>query len=347
MAQIPALAMEKLFSALSLEEIRSLADRCKIDLDAPKGPVSLRVSSSGHAELPSHFTPLTPKQLVSNDRHVTPLPVDRINVIAFYPEIRNLKPAGAIRHLLKKFKDTPSSRNSLLLQCAINQSGSSADGDLKHAIHEAKAAFQKGVVQAGGSGGLDDIWFEAWVDANYGKNSLIAVLPATSYFLGEIYVRSWWNAKISSLKCGSYNEAGGWVILLQNADYQGKYQCYVAPPSGETNAVPYVGNGFNDITSSYLIIRRGVNETSPIFASLLFPPLYIQQLVTQPVDLLTGTLSGLEYNGVTYTWDLWPTGPKSSNDWHPNEPTKTYILLYISCYVPTDKGNYNSQIRLW
>ena len=84
---------------------------------------------------------------------------------------------------------------------------------------------------------------------------------------------------ISSLAYNSSsNEVGGSIVLFEHARYFGKYQNYSIIP-GQLGEVPYVGNDFNDLASSALIIRRFPNETTPVSLSTLVPHSAITDIV--------------------------------------------------------------------
>jgi hypothetical protein len=156
------------------------------------------------------------------------------------------------------------------------------------------------------------------------------------------------NDKISSLTvtCAS-NEVGGNVILFENANFIGKFQNYgVAVPPGINGFVEqdvaYVGDDFNDITSSILMVRRFAGETRPVSIRGLIKPSDLTDLVNQQ--------SGISPAGdPTITWDLWPTGPTSNRDWHPNDPGRRfiYVIVPITVHTPSPFPDAYAQIRYW
>jgi hypothetical protein len=167
-------------------------------------------------------------------------------------------------------------------------------------------------------------------------------------YWAETYVGDAMNDKISSLICTcTSDEVGGNFCLFENANFVGRYQNYnVTVPSGidgyVEEDVSYVGDDFNDITSSILLIRRFANETSPVSIGALVP----QNDITNIVNAQSQVSSA---GAATFTWDMWPTGPTSSSDWHPNDPDKVFIYVLIPINVDTQTifGTYSAQVRYW
>jgi hypothetical protein len=46
---------------------------------------------------------------------------------------------------------------------------------------------------------------------------------------------------------------------------------------------------------------------------------------------------------------MWPTGPTSDSDWHPNDPGKRFIYVIVPINVDTGTifGTYSCQVRYW
>jgi hypothetical protein len=60
--------------------------------------------------------------------------------------------------------------------------------------------------------------------------------------------------------------------------------------------------------------------------------------------------SGVSQEGnATFTWDLWPTGPTSNSDWHPNDPGKRfiYVIIPLKVHTPWPYPDVNAQARYW
>jgi hypothetical protein len=94
--------------------------------------------------------------------------------------------------------------------------------------------------------------------------------------------------------------------------------------------VGYVGSSFNDITSSILISRRFANETPAIPLSAHISQASISAIVNRQQDVRSS-------GNTTFTWDLMPTGPYSSSDWHPNAPGRIFIYLIVPIQVNTNQ----------
>ena len=106
--------------------------------------------------------------------------------------------------------------------------------------------------------------------------------------------------------------------------------------------VSYVGDDFNDITSSILLVRRFADETSPVQIGALVP----QSDITAIVNAQSQVSSA---GSTTFTWDMWPTGPTSGSDWHPNDPDKAFVYVLVPINVDTQTifGTYSAQVRYW
>jgi hypothetical protein len=194
----------------------------------------------------------------------------------------------------------------------------------------------------------DDIFYWAYVDGNFGGASLFGDLTQGWIYLRTSYVGNAMNDKISSLvlSCTS-DEAGGNLAIFENVNFVGRYQNYgVTVPAGVNGYVEedvsYVGDDFNDITSSILAIRRFPNETDPVSIGALLPP----NAITDIVDRQKGISSA---GAPIITWDLWPTGPTSGSDWHPNDPGKRfiYIIVPITVHTPWPYPDAYAQARFW
>jgi hypothetical protein len=98
-------------------------------------------------------------------------------------------------------------------------------------------------------------------------------------------------------------------------------------------------------------VRRFPNETRPVSIGSFIPQSAITDIVNQQ--------SGVSSDGnATITWDLWPTGPTSSSDWHPNDPGKRFIYVIVPIVVhvhicappfgwPCFTDDYHAQVRYW
>jgi len=122
--------------------------------------------------------------------------------------------------------------------------------------------------------------------------------------------------------------------------YFGQYRAYIPTP-GRTSFVNYVGNEFNDMTSSALIVRRFPGETRPVTLGSLVPKSAI-------IDIVNAT-PGVRPNGdPIFTWDMWPAGG-TSGDWHPSDVNSTfiYVIVPIMVHTPWPYADYQAQARYW
>jgi hypothetical protein len=260
---------------------------------------------------------LTPEVVRDNDRSVISLAPDLLGFEAFVPELRGMKPEARLRVLSERYSHDPTVNNSLLLQQAINRltTGGPIHEHLRADIDKALKVLHQRPPKPGAGTGSDDIFFWAYADADFRGASLLGDLPQ------------------------------GW-IYLRNA-FVGKYQNYgVRVPPGihgyVEEDVSYVGDDFNDLASSILVVRRFANETAPVSIGGLIKPGDILDIVNQQ--------SGISPAGdPTITWDLWPTGPTSSRDWHPNDPGKRfiYVIVPITVQTPWPFPDAYAQVRYW
>jgi len=336
-------AVEAFLKPLTSEDIRLFAERHKLDVSLLTNAPSSAQITLFKGEQPKEQTPLTRGIIAKNCGHIQGLPPSgKIDVTKLFPELAKKTPCQIVDALRCKFLKDPTASMGLLLQRVMNQytSSGASNGHLAKEIEKAKAAFHK----HSPSGGTDDIWYTAWVNAGYTGGSMFQDLPPGYLNCGYYYVGDSMNDKISSLKCGcSSDEVGGYVMLFQNANFYGNFQNYEIYTPGDTeDDISYVGDGFNDVTSSILIQRRFPNETDRI-------PL--RDFID--MDTITGTVNNiapgqLRSSGTpTLTWDLYPTGGNGE----PNDPQKAFIYLIIPAQANTGQwffgGWYDVQIRYW
>jgi hypothetical protein len=315
----------------------------------PSDPIG--VGGGGRVE-PSalHAHTLSPELVRANDLSMVSLPPDILGFESFVPELAGLKPEARLRALSERYSQHPTLNNSLLLQHAINRltTGGPVSQHLRAEIDKAIAVLHRTPTRPGEGTGSDDIFVWAYVDADFRGASLFGDMPMPFVYGRNPYVGGAMNDKISSLTvtCAS-NEVGGNVILFENANFIGKFQNYgVAVPPGINGFVEqdvaYVGDDFNDITSSILMVRRFAGETRPVSIRGLIKPSDLTDLVNQQ--------SGISPAGdPTITWDLWPTGPTSNRDWHPNDPGRRfiYVIVPITVHTPSPFPDAYAQIRYW
>jgi hypothetical protein len=315
----------------------------------PSDPIG--VGGGGRVEPPAmQALKLTPEVIRDNDLSVIGLSPDLLGFESFVPELRGLKPEARLRVLSERYSNDPTVNNSLLLQQAINRltTGGPISEHLRKAIDKAIEVLHQTPPQPGAGTGTDDIYYWAYVDADFRGASMFADLPQGWIYWRTPYVGDAMNDQISSLTVtATSNEVGGNVILFEHAGFVGRYQNYGVrvPPRIDGNVeedVSYVGDDFNDIASSILVVRRFANETAPVSISGLIKPSDILDIVNQQ--------SGVSPAGdPTITWDLWPTGPTSSRDWHPSDPAKRfiYVIVPITVHTPWPFPDAYAQVRYW
>jgi hypothetical protein len=107
------------------------------------------------------------------------------------------------------------------------------------------------------------------------------------------------------------------------------------------NYIPYVGGFINDRTSSILVIRRFDNELPPV-------ALGDYGEIRDVIEDLVNSVSGVSMRGdPIITWDMWPEGPTSGADPHPDDRRRfIYIKVPIRVDVP-HWFDYDADIRYW
>ncbi|HEX3763927.1 MAG TPA: hypothetical protein VHW23_34770 [Kofleriaceae bacterium] len=314
----------------------------------PSDPIG--VSHGAGTEPTPQSLALTPHLIHANDRSVATLSPDILGFESFVPELRGLRPEALLRALSERYREDPSVSNSLLLQHAINRlTNTGPVGEhLRKEIDKAIEVLHHAPSRRDEGANADDIFYWAYADASFRGASMFGDLPSGWIYWRTPYVGDAMNDVISSLTVTvTSNEVGGNVALFQDAGFVGKYQNYgVTVPPGINGYVQedvsFVGDDFNDIASSILAIRRFASETRPVSISGLIKPGDITAIVNQ--------FSGISPAGdATITWDLWPTGPTSSHDWHPDDPAKRfiYVLVPITVHTPAPFPDTFAQIRYW
>ncbi|KAN0110983.1 hypothetical protein V8E51_007370 [Hyaloscypha variabilis] len=325
-------ALETFLNAFNATQLQDFAATHNLDLSLLKAPVS-SAGSTGSSTILTNASPLVvgnPKDVP--DLFYRPINPDFIDPESILPELKGLSPAETIKTLVKKFKKDPYPANRAALNSAVHRATrvSAADSEVAAAIEEVKAVFAGQGVSEQGAKAVDDIWMQAWKDINYSGASLYLDMPPNYIYSGYNWVGSNMNDAISSIKMGaSSTELGGHVILFENSDFWGRYLNYTLNSPGEDD-VGYVGSSFNDITSSILISRRFANETPAIPLSAHISQASISAIVNRQQDVRSS-------GNTTFTWDLMPTGPYSSSDWHPNAPGRIFIYLIVPIQVNTNQ----------
>ena len=260
------------------------------------------------------------------------------------PELENESPLDVPKIMEKRFRTDTSSRNAALLQAAINSmtDTSRMSASETTAVERAMELFHARSDDKPDAA-TDDIWCKYYVDSNFtGASIFDDMTPGWAYWRRPNY--SWFgmNDKISSLSYNAHtDEVGGSVILFEDPGYRGRYRNFPVIP-GHRQDVWFIGNGFNDVTSSSLIIRRWPNETRPLSLSALVPQDRIADIVNAQDDVSTA-------GNARFSWDMRPTGNVSSTDVHPNRPDRTYIYVNvpITIHTPWPFANYYAEVRYW
>ena len=282
------------------------------------------------------------------------------DVVAFLPEFADASAERFLDEMRDRYRDNPLDENADLLLAALNRIGASER--LRH-THARLVEGAKELLQTGE--GLSDpakadaIWFEVYTDADFGgREWFTSMTPGWAYWrtpdfrnVRSIYAKNViMQDVVSSIQYGSSPyETGGQVVLFEDVRYDGRYRNFTVP-AGKAVDVPWIDNDFNDTTSSSLIIRRFPNELPPVPLSKIVPKATI-------TSVLDGIPSVSLDGDPIYTWDMWPNGPKSNSDWHPNDDNAFIeIIVPLTIHVPSMKLNflhlpdvpdYRAQAKYW
>jgi hypothetical protein len=327
-------AAERLLKSLSSEELASLAQKLSTSSLQQEQTASIT-----EVMQPFHLEPLTSKILAKNNKKLDVLPTNTSIIDIFRPDLSNQCPADIIKHCTSEYEKNPSSANAQLLQQVINSytSVNNVDSGLQKGIDKAMLVLHQG------SEALDDIWYIAYVDAQFRGGAVSWNLPTGWIYLSWPWVGSNINDKISSLKVfATSDEVGGDVILFQNSNYNGTYEIFpITIGRGRATTerdYSYVGAAMNDQTSSILTVRRFANENPPVKVSQLVPASDITSIINS-YDSVSARGNPI------WSWDLWPAGGSG----HPNDPSKMFLYLNVPISVDTHSifGHYNCEIHYW
>lgn len=301
------------------------------------------IQSNGFSvDQPHHLERLTMETIAANNRSAVGAPLLH-RVESFVPDLIGLTPIKALETLEARFKADPSAQNGVLLQSAMNRITTAYMPDHHHlqAVERAAALFS--VEDTKNSPPLtDDIWYKAYEHADFGGRSVFEnMAPGWGYWRQPDFGAVGMNDVISSIAYNSsLNEVGGAIVLFEHARYFGRYQNYPVIP-GKRMEVHYVGNDFNDIATSALIIRRFPKETRPVTLSSMIPKSAI-------ADIVNATPKVRPNGDAVFMWDMWPTGG-SSTSWAPNDIERTFIYVNVPIMVhtPWPWPDYHAQVRYW
>lgn len=252
----------------------------------------------------------------------------------FLPDVADLSPLEALGALETRFRADASHQTALLLQSAINRIYAAPWLDESHraAVERAAALFSESDTR-NIPPQTDNIWYTLHEHADFrGLASFESMTPGWGYWRRPTFVPMGMNDIFSSLSFGaSGNEVGGVVLLFEHVRYSGQYRAYIPTP-GRTSFVNYVGNDFNDMTSSALIVRRFARETRPVSLGNLLPKSAI-------IDIVNATPRVRPDGDPIFTWDMWP----------PHDVNRTFIYVIVPIIVRTPRpwADYHAQARYW
>lgn len=273
------------------------------------------------------------------------------SVERFLPDLATKGPKETLSLFASRCKDSPSFNNQLLVEDAINRlttQGELDDKTEKLVTDAIKVLGAEKAVKRGKTGReSDSIWTRLYQHSDYrGRSYFINHGPGWVYRrvrVGSLNGVSL-NDAISSLYVdASATEVGGQVLLFQHDRFIGRYATFPTTAGAPSTAAltPYVGGFINDRTSSVLVVRSSTNELPPI-------PLNSLGLRDEIADF-AGSVPGISLRGdPIVTWDMWPEGPTSGSDPHPNEPDRRYVYVRVPVEVDVPHWwDYDADIRYW
>jgi hypothetical protein len=300
------------------------------------------VSHGFAAEPPRHIERQSAAVLAANNRSTDGAPLFR-DLAPFLRDVAGLNPLEALESLKARFRSEPSHQTALQLQSAMNriQAASPLDESHRQAVERAASLLAERDTK-NTPPKTDNIWYTLYEHADFGgMASFDSMTPGWGYWRRPSFVQMGMNDIFSSLSFGaSDDEVGGVVLLFEHERYFGQYRAYIPTP-GRTDFVNYVGNDFNDMTSSALIVRRFANETPPVTLGSLVPKSAI-------IDIVNATPKVYPDGDPIFTWDMWPAGGVSG-DWHPDDVNSTfiYVIVPVMVHTPWPYSDYHAQARYW
>ena len=294
------------------------------------------------AEPPLHHEPLTAALLQSNDRSTDAAPSFH-EVARFLPDAADLSPLEALAALQTRYREEMSNENAVLLQSAMNRltSAGQLQESERSAVDGAALLLSEPDTTNQPPRG-DNIWYTLHEHPDFqGMASFDSMTSGWGYWRRPSFVSMGMNDIFSSLSYGaSAEELGGAVLLFEHERYFGAYRTFIPTP-GRTTYVNYIGNDFNDKTSSALIVRRFARETPPVTLGSLVPKSSI-------TDIINDTPRVRPDGDPVFTWDMWPAGG-TSGDWHPNDVASIfiYVIVPIMVHTPWPYADYHAQARYW
>lgn len=298
----------------------------------------------------AHEVRPTPDEIQANDLDY----VERRNLLAnigrFLPELEKEDAKKALSILTDKCRKDRSEVNQFLVEDAINRltSVGELDGETEKLVGraiETLTSIEK--IEGKKQQRKDSIWSRLYQHSDYrGRSFFVNHGPGWVYRL--VRASSLRSARIhdsiSSLYVdASASEVSGDVILFQHDRYRGRYARFTTTPGIPTarNSISYVGNYINDRTSSILVVRRFENEIGPLALDRFGG-------IRDQIEDLVGSISRVSLRGdPIVTWDMWPEGPTTGSDPHPNDRRRfIYIRVPIEVDVPY-WFDYDADVRYW
>jgi hypothetical protein len=175
-------AVERLLKALSADEIASLTNRLEASRLRQSTLPKSKKSTTTAVQQPSWQLPITRAIVSKNNKKLQALSPSAPGVEVFRPDLSDKTPVEIIKHLSSELKANPTVQKSQFLQHVINGYTSVNDVD-----HDLKKEIEKASIISQGIQTLDDIWYIAYVDANYGGSSVMYRLSS-----GWIYYAVSW-----------------------------------------------------------------------------------------------------------------------------------------------------------
>lgn len=305
--------------------------------------------------LPNAIKP-TPEEIKANDfdwnERRRPL-LATISLVC--PELAKEDPKKILSILTERCRKEPTEVNLSLVEDAINRitTVGEPDADSEKLIAESIDSLayttktEETKRKQEKERGTDAVWSRLYQHSDYrGRSVLTWHSPGCVY---RQFRSSWLNDarmhdNISSLYVdASSSEIGGYVVLFQHDRFQGRYALYTTTPGNPTvpNYIPYVGGFINDKTSSILVIRRFDNELPPV-------ALGNYGEIRDVIEDLVDSVDRVSMRGdAIITWDMWPEGPTSGSDPHPDDSKR---FIYIKVPIKVDVPNwfdYDADIRYW
>jgi hypothetical protein len=183
------------------------------------------------------------------------------------------------------------------------------------------------------------LWAVAFKDDHFRGDSAFMNLPREATPRTYLPVPSEWlklpaNAvhdAITSVRLSaSEQEAASVLYLFEDSRYRGGYLSVFVDPGSVTEIADLKPYGFNDITSSLVLIRGFENEFIPLSVGSILRPRLAAFVEEQDRVRLRG------YPVVT--WDMWPSFA----------PSQEFVYVRVPLRVDVDNWfDYDAELRFW